>query len=73
MNKPVFGPIEQRRELLKRFGAVDGFDFTDADLTRYRSLPLSKIAADPNGATKILSALHWMEEQIESQTVPRKL
>jgi hypothetical protein len=65
--KPVFGLIEQRRELLQRLGAGDSVEFTDAALTRYRSIPLSKIAADPDGPTKIASALRWMEEQIESQ------
>jgi hypothetical protein len=65
-NKPVFGPIERRRELMQRFGKVNGVDFTDADLKGYRNIPLSKIASDPDGLTKIMSSLAWMEEQIET-------
>jgi len=62
--KPVFGPIEKRRELMNRIGAVDGVNFVDADVQKYPSLPLSKIAANPKGLPKVLSALNWMDEQL---------
>jgi hypothetical protein len=63
-NKPIFGSIDKRRELMLKVDAVDGVNFTDADLTKVRSLPLRVIAADPKGPAKIIAALTWMEEQI---------
>jgi hypothetical protein len=67
-NKPVFGSIESRRELIQRFDAVKGISFTDADLTKFRGIPLRVIAADPEGTTKIITALTWMEQQIERKS-----
>ena len=67
-NKPVFGPIEARRELMQRFNAIDNVNFTDADLTKYPSIPLTTIAHDPHGLNKMLTALTWMEQQIEQTT-----
>ena len=46
------------------FGAIKDANLVEADLTRYRSIALSKVAADPDGLSKILSALEWMDEQI---------
>ncbi len=63
-NKPIFGPIDMRRALMQQFNAVDGVNFTDADLTRYRSIPLKIIAADPGGPAKVIAALTWMEQQL---------
>jgi len=63
--KPVFGQFETRRNLMQRFNSISGVDFTDADLKRSRATPLRTIAADPDGATKVLDALNWMEQQIE--------
>src|SRR5262249_30996343 len=65
-NKPVFVPIEMRRELMKQFNAISDVKFGDADLTKYRSIPLSTIAADPDGLTKIVAALTWMEQRIQT-------
>ena len=62
--KPVFGPLDKRRELMTRLGAVEGANLTESDLIKYRSLPLSKIVADKDGLSKILSALNWMDDQI---------
>jgi hypothetical protein len=62
--KPVFGDLNKRRELLIRLGSVQGVDFGDADLTRYRPIPLSRIAADPDGLSNILSTLNWIDEQL---------
>jgi hypothetical protein len=53
------------RYLLQQFNGVGGVNFTDAELTKYRTIPLSTIVADPEGATKIIAALTWMEQQIE--------
>jgi hypothetical protein len=64
-NKPVFGPLEKRRALMLQFNAVNGINFTDAELTRFRSVSLRTIAADPEGPKKLIAALTWMEEQIE--------
>jgi hypothetical protein len=64
-NKPVFGPIDARRALMQQFNSIKGIDFTDADLTRFRGIPLTTIASDPDGQVKIIVALTWMEQQIE--------
>lgn len=63
-NKPVFGPIEARRSLMEHFNAIRGANLSEADLTRYPSISLHTIAADPEGGTKVISALKWMEDQI---------
>jgi hypothetical protein len=62
--KPIFGPLEKRRELMTRLGAIKGVDLVEGDLKRIPSIALSKIAADPDGLSKLLSALNWMDEQI---------
>jgi hypothetical protein len=64
-SKPVFGPIDARRSLMEHFNAIRGANLTDGDLTRYPSISLRTIAADPDGETKVISALEWMEEQID--------
>jgi hypothetical protein len=64
-NKPVFGPIESRRALMQRFNTLSNVNFTDADLSKYRNIPLSTIARDPDGLKKIMGALTWMKKQIE--------
>jgi len=63
--KPVFGSIAARQALMQQFNAIKGVDLKDSDLTRYPSIPLRTIAQDPEGETKVLNALKWMEEQIE--------
>ncbi|WP_156527924.1 hypothetical protein [Bradyrhizobium stylosanthis] len=63
--KPVFGPIPARQALMQQFNAIKGVDLKDSDLTRYPSITLRTIAEDPEGETKVLNALKWMEEQIE--------
>lgn len=67
-NKPVFGPIEARRSLLERFNAIRGANLREADLTKYPSISLRTIAADPEGETKVMNALKWVEEQIDQTT-----
>jgi hypothetical protein len=62
--KPVFGNIDSRRELMTRLAKIEGVKFTDNDLTKYRSIPLSLVAADPSGPSKLLDALNWMENEI---------
>jgi hypothetical protein len=64
-NKPVFGPIDSRRALMQRLNTLNNVDFTDADLSKYPSIPLSIIARDGDGLNKIIGALTWMEQQIE--------
>lgn len=63
--KPVFGSIEARRALMEHFNTVRGANLREADLTRYPSIPLRTIAADPEGEAKVMSALKWMEEKID--------
>jgi hypothetical protein len=62
--RPVFGSLESRRELVKRFGAVNNANFDETTFKRYPSLSLRRILRDPDGPSKILSALNWMEERI---------
>ncbi len=64
-NKPVFGPIEARRALMQRLNTLGKVGFTDADLSKFRAIPLSTIARDPDGLNKIKGTLTWMEQQIE--------
>jgi hypothetical protein len=64
-NKPVFGPIDTRRSLMQHFNTIRGANLTDSDLTKYPSISLRTITADPEGETKVVSALKWMEEQID--------
>jgi hypothetical protein len=64
--KPVFGPLETRRELMRRLGTVHGVQLDEPDLTRYPSIPLSKIGNDPQGLERILSALNWMDVQLRN-------
>jgi hypothetical protein len=64
-NKPVFGPIDTRRSLMQHFNTIRDANLTDNDLTKYPSISLRTITADPEGETKVVSALKWMEEQID--------
>ena len=64
--KPVFGPLDKRKDLMSRFNTIKGVNFIEADLGRYPSIALTKIAADPEGLSKILLTLNWMDEQIAS-------
>jgi len=63
-NKPVFGDIKVRRELMQRLNEIEGVSLSDVDLAKYPSIPLRTITRDPNGANKLFSALKWMDEQI---------
>lgn len=63
-NKPVFYDVSRRRELIARFGAINGVTMGESDLTGYRAIPLAQIAADPDGLLKVLGALQWMADQI---------
>ncbi len=65
-DKPVFGPLDKRRDLMKQF-AIQGTNFGEADLAKNPAIKLSTIAADPDGLSKILSALKWIDEQIADQ------
>jgi hypothetical protein len=62
--KPVFGSDQARLALMQRFNTIVGANLKEADLTKYPSISLHTIAADPEGETKILAALKWMEDQI---------
>jgi hypothetical protein len=71
-NKPVFGALERRQELLERFNAISGVHFEQSDLTKYKNIPLSVIAADQEGGHKAIAALKWMEEQIDRRELSAK-
>jgi hypothetical protein len=65
INKPVFGPLEVRRDLMQRVNNISDVHLTDADLTKYPGIPLATIAADPNGVDKFMSVLRWVDNQID--------
>jgi hypothetical protein len=67
--KPVFGSIDMRRELLNRFSAIEGAGLTEADLANCSSISLSKIAADPKGVDKVISALNWINDKVSEYSV----
>ncbi|WP_315783203.1 MULTISPECIES: hypothetical protein [unclassified Bradyrhizobium] len=56
--------MDARRKLLERFNAIKGADLREADLSKYPSISLRKIAQDPAGRASLIAALKWMEEQI---------
>lgn len=62
--KPVFGTIAARRALMQQFNTVKSANLGESDLTRNPWISLRTIAEDPEGETKVLNALKWMEEQI---------
>jgi hypothetical protein len=62
--RPVFGSLDERRELVNRFAAVNGSNFSSDVATKFPSLSLRRIMRDPNGASKVLAALNWMDDQI---------
>ena len=64
-NKPVFGSIDNQRELMRKLNEIQNVDFSEADLSKYPGIPLSLITQDPAGPSKIMSALHWIDERIE--------
>jgi hypothetical protein len=64
-NKPIFGSLEARRALMQHFNEIDGVNFTDADMAKYRAIPLGTIAKDSVGPAKMIRALEWMEQEIE--------
>lgn len=66
-NKPVFGPLAARRALMDKLNVIEGVNFSDADLTRYRAIPLLTIANDPEGESKLIAALDWMKQQLDSK------
>jgi phosphoglycolate phosphatase-like HAD superfamily hydrolase len=63
--KPVFGDLNQRRELLKRFAEIGGTDLQESSLNGWASVPLALVAADSSGSTKLVSALDWMVQQVK--------
>ena len=63
--KPVFGSTKSRRTLMGHFNAINNVNFTDTDLKKFPGISLRTIAVDPDGVTKVIKALSWMEEQIE--------
>ena len=40
---------------------LEGIDLAEGDLMKYPSISLRAIAADPEGANKIIGPLKWME------------
>lgn len=45
--RPVFGSLERRSELVKRFGAIENANLDDTSLKRYPSLSLQRIFLIP--------------------------
>ena len=63
--RPVFNDAEVRRELLGRFGMVIGSNFKEQDIERSPSLSFATIAADPEGAEKVVRAFAWIVERVK--------
>jgi hypothetical protein len=63
--KPVFGDMDRRRELMRRFAEVDGVTLDESSLNRWAAVPLAQAAADPAGATKLISAFEWIIQQVK--------
>lgn len=59
--------MEPRGELVKRLGAVNEANFDETTVKRYPSLSLRRILRDPDGPSKILDALNWMEQRIATK------
>jgi hypothetical protein len=57
--------MSRSRIAAAQFNSIEGVNFTDAELTKYRSISLTTIATDPEGQAKIIAGLTWMEQQIE--------
>jgi hypothetical protein len=64
-NKPVLGSVESRRALMQRLNEITGVRFEDADLDKYPSIQLATIAKDQQGEAKIVSALRWIDRQLD--------
>jgi hypothetical protein len=63
--KPVFGDRDRRRELMRRFAVVEGVTLDESSLNRWAAVPLAQAAADPAGATKLISAFEWIFQQVK--------
>ncbi len=63
--KPVFGEMDRRRELLRRFAEIEGADLKETSLSGWAAVPLARVAADVNGRAKLISALDWMVQQVK--------
>lgn len=50
---------------MQQFNEIEGVKFTDADMTKYRAIPLRTVAKDSVGPAKMIRALEWMEREIE--------
>ncbi len=64
-NKPVLGSVECRRALIQHVNEIAGVKFEDADSDKYPSIQLATIARDPQGEVKIMSALEWIDRQLD--------
>ena len=65
-DRPVFGDLAIRRELLKRFAQINGSGLEEQDLERTPSLSFATIAADPEGQDKVIAALVWLLDQVKA-------
>jgi len=64
--KPVFGELEERLKLVRLFAEVEGSGLSDASVDKYANVPLSAIAADPAGTSRVIAALQWIADQVKS-------
>ena len=64
-NKPIFGPLETRRELLRRLNSISGVGLSESDLTKYPGIPLKTLASSADGPSKIASALDWIDKEVD--------
>ena len=68
--KPIFGDMNLRRELMKRF-SIEGAGFVEADLVRWKAIPLSTIAADAGAIETIRAAFVWLDQTVKADPKPQ--
>lgn len=64
--KPVLGDVERRREMMRRFAAIQGTTLGEASVSGYASISLTAVAADPDGIAKLTSAFDWTVQQVKA-------
>jgi hypothetical protein len=63
-NRPVFGDLTKRRELMARLGRATGSSFSESDLSAAPSVTLSQITADSSRLDSLLNELSWLDSQL---------
>ena len=64
--KPVFGSLDERRELLRRFAQVEDSGLTETAVNGWAAISLARIAADSQGTNKVISAFQWIADRVKA-------